>query len=202
MSEKALRGTFQLFLEYHCDDHGLLVRNFESLTPFFRFAEHGRYGRSVTPDGHAIRDAIITATGLPIRRVVGIPVESGRFARNFTVDQDLSLASVLRARHFSRMVAGPPNGKSVFSGLGWRTEPLWKRITGELGSAVRDSLPEAWSARAWASIDMALLMYLGYTLSGYGAAADELRPLVELLPAAIPLRRHRDREDTWFALLF
>lgn len=202
MSEKALRGTFQLFLEYHCDDRELLIRNFEPLTPFFSFAEHGRYGRSVLPETELIRDAIAVATGLPVRRVIGIPAESERFARNFTVDQDVSLAGVLRARHFAGMVGGRTADGPGSRGLGWRTEPLWKRITDDLGSAVRDALPPQWSVRAWASVDMALLAYLGYTLSGNAAAADELRPLVELLPSVIPLRRHRDQEDTWFTLLF
>lgn len=179
------------YLESIATDQGLLIDNFENMRPYFVFADSGRYGRIVHPEGRSVQYAIATATGTGVSRVVGLPIEDPRLARQYVDANAPCLLTVLKDRYYDPLVAA----------LGRRMEELWVRLShSEFGERLRTSLPEELRHTIWNSIHPPLYYYLGFTVAGNRILTAQLEPLVKMLPAVVPLRRHKTEDGTWFVV--
>lgn len=187
----AMGEEFRSYLESIATDQDLLINNFENMRPYFVFADSGQYGRVVHPEGRSVQYAIATATGTGVSRVVGLPIENPRLTRKYVDANDLCLLTVLKDRYYDRLVAA----------LGRRMEELWSRLShSEFGEKLRTSLPEDLRHTMWNSIHPPLFYYLGFTAVGDKILTSRLEPLVKMLPAVVPLRRHKTEDGTWFVV--
>lgn len=182
---------FRKYLESITKDRKLLIDNFENMRPFFVFAESGQYGRVVHPEGRDVQCAIATAIGTDVLRVVGLPIENPKLARRYVDSSEISMLAVLKDRYYDRLVGA----------LGWRIEELWSRLSHSyFGEQLRASLPGDLRNTMWNSIHPPLFYYLGFTVAGDRIMTSRLEPLVKMLPAVVPLRRHKSETGTWFVV--
>ncbi len=187
----AMGEEFRRYLESIADDKRLLVDNFENMRPFFVFADSGKYGRTVHPEGRAVQYAIATASGTGVAEVIGLPVENPSLVRRYVDAHELSLLTVLKDRYYDRLA----------DALGPRMEGIWSRLShSDFGERLRSSLPEDLRYTMWNSVHPPLSYYLGFTVVGDKAMTACLEPLVKMLPAVVPLRRHKTEEGIWFVV--
>jgi hypothetical protein len=179
------------------------------LEPLFVNAEQGKYdlypkdrlkknlvGRAISPAvGGRMSYVYFVSCSQPVRREEWMSADAFRYTRELAFAQtvrrsvDPWLDEVLKREYSATFVHGYADKDEATA--------LFRRAFGNrLHVAINENL---FSGAAY-PVEAILIHFLAFALTGNESMVERLTPLVRLLPRAIPLGRHADREDTWDVL--
>ncbi|HTK04152.1 MAG TPA: hypothetical protein VL500_01080 [Candidatus Eisenbacteria bacterium] len=194
----------------------------ERLEPFFVIAETGAYALEEDIDESAAADAIARAIGRPVTGIIALP--SGRMLEEMNrreraehvADAGATLKDGLwlriwreHADALDAALGGRDPRQPIYAAfdraLGWdlrrafetRFRPVigglrWLNTTSALGDLLLLS--------GWNGVQESLFYGLAFAAAGDETRLEQLTPLIELLPRAVPLCESAVRPGSWLVL--
>ncbi len=211
------RKALENFLLRRCADSGLAVRTMAGLQPYFDIAGSrrcrlepgskplaGRTAAVLTQlTGRTVPAAYLVSRARPFKRRPGMSEADLAAAGANLWPFAAGLVDVRLSDILEKLEPG------IAAGLGQELwDELWSVLDGslwfDLWDAIRWSLEvgtdHAAATGLWTACHGSLACFIGASLQPGPVSPARLRPLIELLPAALPLGALKDGSGAWIAL--
>ena len=194
---KSGRQNIRDFLLTNGGKADLVEQAMTDLEPFFLAAESGSYPLKSTNE---LSDAeIAKAIGLAINcQVAALTLISRARCRCDANFASQGLCSTLDRVFWSKLEeATNPIALATLKTI------IWEDLEKSLRLILPDGLNDITSARVRVNVGASLRYYLGFILAGdrETTTVNKLRPLIQLLPSAIPLDAKTNQGSTWSVMV-
>lgn len=192
------RTVLRDFLMEHAKNPARVPEAMELLEPLFVNANRGEYHLSGHPEisAAAVALAIANATGNEVKRVAFIAL-----ADPFSTPNPDRMGEKVCPRDL-RDTLGGDTSFNVWDDLrSVLRNSLWDVLSVGFWNSLPFRFREEMPISFWNSIEDITFFFLGFTILDDAGRIERLKPLIRLIPQAIPLGENTDEPGTWLVLV-